>query len=592
VAVLAVVLYHFGVSWAPGGFIGVDVFFVLSGYLITTLLLLEHDRTGGIALRSFWGRRARRLLPALIVTLVGVSAYSAFVATAPERSTLRGDELASLFYVANWHFIVSHASYFQAFGPASPLRHMWSLAIEEQWYLVWPVVVALCLRVSRRRLCATSVVLLVVSAGLAFALYHPLGDPSRVYFGTDTRAQALLVGAVLAFIVPRLRGRTHLVGWLGLAAVAVLVAELHDSSAHLYRGGLTVVALVAAALVAGATSDRRTPLVRVLEWSPLVALGTISYGVYLFHWPVALWLTSARTGQHGVALFALRSGVTLLVAVLSFLLIEQPVRQHRWRVPRFAVPVAIGSVAALVLVSTAGAESWASYYGVRGRNTKAIDPRLPTVLIVGDSVGFTLGFNVYGRQSTAGANWRTSAMIGCGIMEGDPIVNGRRGAPPAVCGHETSTWSEAVKRYHPDLVLGVFGRWEVDDHVLAAVVRHPGDPAFNAVLRADVDRAKRVLSAGGAKVVFLDVPCYGETAPGQAQGQMSRVDAVNRVFASSVPLVHWSAFLCPGGRYLDKRHGVVVRKDGTHFDIPGAIVTWNWLGPQIVRLAAQAKATH
>ena len=208
VAVLAVLLYHGGVTWMRGGFLGVDLFFVLSGYLITTLLFVEWGRRRSIDLIAFWIRRARRLLPALALLVIGVMAYAAVVAGASEAGRIRGDGLASIFYVANWRFVASGQSYFDQFTTPSPLRHMWSLAIEEQFYLLWPVVVLALLkwRPSLRlfeRLFAGGA---IVSAVLMAVLYHPGDDPSRVYYGTDTRAQALLVGGTLAAILIRARG--------------------------------------------------------------------------------------------------------------------------------------------------------------------------------------------------------------------------------------------------------------------------------------------------------------------------------------------------------------------------------------------------
>src|SRR3954451_14568507 len=192
-AVIAVMLFHAGNTYATAGFIGVDVFLVLSGFLITTLLLRELASTGGVAFGAFWMRRARRLLPALILVLVAVALFGAFVATDDEALGLRGDLLGSLFYVQNWRFVISGASYFTQFGSPSPLRHMWSLAIEEQWYLIWPLLLCGSRAIPRRNLRLVTAVILALAAGSAVlmaALYDQGGDASRAYYGTDTRAQA------------------------------------------------------------------------------------------------------------------------------------------------------------------------------------------------------------------------------------------------------------------------------------------------------------------------------------------------------------------------------------------------------------------
>src|SRR5580692_1902967 len=208
IAVLAVIAYHVGLGWAPGGLLGVGVFFTLSGYLITDLLLSQYQSSGRLDLVGFWRRRARRLLPALFVMLAAVAAWVALLQRG-QLPALRGAMAAAAGYVSNWWLIGQNASYFSRFGPPSPLGHLWSLAVEEQFYLIWPWLVLLGLWLTRRRirqrqflLVAGSLVLAAGSAALMVLLYHPGYDPTRVYDGTDTRAFALLIGAALAFARP------------------------------------------------------------------------------------------------------------------------------------------------------------------------------------------------------------------------------------------------------------------------------------------------------------------------------------------------------------------------------------------------------
>jgi peptidoglycan/LPS O-acetylase OafA/YrhL len=202
-AVIAVLLYHAELPWIPGGFLGVEVFFVISGYLITTLLLAEWRQRGRIDLKAFWLRRARRLLPALYLLLVVTLAY-AVVFLPGEVAGLRGDAVAALGYVTNWYLVLGHESYFEAIGRPSLLKHLWSLAVEEQFYLLWPPVLALGLGVGatrwrERRVLLGALALAAASALLMALLYRPEVDLSRVYFGSDTRAAGLLIGAALAF---------------------------------------------------------------------------------------------------------------------------------------------------------------------------------------------------------------------------------------------------------------------------------------------------------------------------------------------------------------------------------------------------------
>src|SRR4029079_6877201 len=202
-AVLAVIAYHYNASWARGGFLGVDLFFVLSGFLITTLLILERRRSGRIATGHFWARRARRLLPALMIVLVLVTLITVYAIDPWKRAGIRGDGIASLFYVANWRFVVAKQGYFELFSAPSPLRHMWSLAIEEQFYLVWPLVTLAALRAGRGSLRLLAIVCAggVAASIAAMAIEYRAGDPSRAYYGTDGRAHTILLGALLAIVL-------------------------------------------------------------------------------------------------------------------------------------------------------------------------------------------------------------------------------------------------------------------------------------------------------------------------------------------------------------------------------------------------------
>ena len=351
-AVLAVVLYHFSPSVAPGGFLGVDLFFVLSGFLITSLLVSEREATRSISLPSFWARRARRLLPALLLVLAAVGVYGLVAASRVDAQHVAVDGLSAFAYVANWHFIASGQSYLQQFiqQAPSPLRHMWSLAIEEQFYLLWPLVVVLVgkaisrvdRRVSQRQrfrhaLFAVCLALGATSFLWMITLYHSGGDPNRVYYGTDTRAFVILIGAALGAIcvgtptvpVRWLRGVVVVAGCSAALVLVAMIGSLETTSSWLYEGGYGLVAVLMALVLVAASQPGINPLARLLTFRPLVGLGLISYGVYLWHWPVALWLTEHNSGVAGLALFGLRAAVTMAAAVASYLLVEQPIRRGR-----------------------------------------------------------------------------------------------------------------------------------------------------------------------------------------------------------------------------------------------------------------------
>jgi peptidoglycan/LPS O-acetylase OafA/YrhL len=376
-AVLAVVFYHWAPGVAPGGFLGVDLFFVLSGFLITSLLVSERESTGDISLGRFWGRRARRLLPALFLVLAAVGVYVLVTATRVDAQHVANDGLAAFAYVANWHFISSGQPYFQQFiqQAPSPLRHTWSLAIEEQFYLIWPLVVLLVARVAtghaqrrgrqRRRLRHALFGVCLVLGALSFlrmlTLFHG-GDPNRVYYGTDSRAFIILVGAALGaltvgrpFVATRwLRGLLVLVGCGAIGVLVYTMATLNTTSSWLYNGGYGIVAVLMVVVLAAAAQRFWNPLGRLLSVRPLVGLGLISYGVYLWHWPIALWITPSGTGLDGPALFLLRAVVTLAVSLASYYLVEQPIRQGRLPGLRLKnrgiVPMLLVTVVALVLL--------------------------------------------------------------------------------------------------------------------------------------------------------------------------------------------------------------------------------------------------
>ncbi|HET9601043.1 MAG TPA: acyltransferase family protein [Acidimicrobiales bacterium] len=352
-AVLAVLLFHAG--HLDGGFLGVDLFFTVSGYLITSLLLAEHARSGRIGLGRFWGRRARRLLPALFVLIAAVLLFYAEWGAPGEDEQLRGPGLAGLFYVANWYTVVE-GGYWDLFSAPSPLEHLWSLAIEEQFYLLWPFVVVLVLG----RLRGNARTLGFVAAGAAavsavLMAWFASTDVERAYLGTDSRIGSILIGAVVAVALrhqdrraptPGSRALPILAGLAAAGLLAMWVTADGTAGSLLYRGGFTVHALLVAVVITAVTRRPTTAMARGLSWRPIVAVGLVSYGLYLWHWPVFVWLTPDRTGLVGWALTAVRFAVSFALAIASYHLIERPIRRGALR-PRFAVPLAVAGAAVL-----------------------------------------------------------------------------------------------------------------------------------------------------------------------------------------------------------------------------------------------------
>lgn len=352
-AVLGVLLYHGDLTWMRGGFLGVDVFFVLSGFLITTLILEEYNRSGRIDFKRFYLARARRLLPALLLMLVIVGMLAAFIYR-DSAAQFRADAIASLFYVTNWWYIISDASYFEAIGRPPFLQHLWSLAVEEQFYLLWPALMLILLRWRGRRgvFYVALIGALASTAWMAFLAisngYPQEADPSRAYFGSDSHIMGLLLGAALAMVWRPGRLSTRLtagakavvtaVGVLALLVVLYFFLQVGEYSNFLYRGGFLVLSAVVCVLIAAA-SHPGAPFGRMLGAQPMRYIGQRSYGLYLYHWPIyVITRPDLDIPLDGPALLALRLGLTFLVAELSYRYVEIPIRRgaigafmQRWR---------------------------------------------------------------------------------------------------------------------------------------------------------------------------------------------------------------------------------------------------------------------
>ncbi|MGI9015583.1 MAG: acyltransferase family protein [Euzebya sp.] len=376
-AVVAVMIYHADEAWLQGGYLGVEVFFTISGYLITALLITEYERTGSIDLISFWKRRARRLLPALGVLLGGVAVLALFTAR-DALANLSGQATAAMAYVMNWSLIFTEQSYFESFGRPPLLQHLWSLAIEEQFYLAFPLLFLAGRRLTGRRVTlAMTVIGVAASVALMWRLFDPAADPSRIYYGTDTRAAGLLVGVALAMVwrpwitlgvgPVKTAALPDLVGLLGLGVLASQFVLLGAYDARLYHGGFLIVSLATAAVI-GAVVTPGSFLAMPLSWNVLRWIGARSYGLYLWHWPLFMVL---RPGVDTIVgdpwLTLVRLGATVAVAEISYTYIEQPIRQGRFmeqlRSLKRAVPeqaalkrgsaVALMSVVAMVAVGNA-----------------------------------------------------------------------------------------------------------------------------------------------------------------------------------------------------------------------------------------------
>ena len=634
-AVMAVIFYHAGISWVGGGLLGVDVFFVLSGFLITSLLCRELSRSATLRLGRFWAQRARRLLPGMIILLLGVAVYAYAFRDSVDLGLIRGDALSTLFYVANWHFIVADQGYFVQAAAPSPLLHTWSLAVEEQYYLVWPLVALFVVRrFGIRALAVTAGVGVVASATLMGALYTVGTSVDRLYYGTDTRVQALLVGSLLGAIGSH-RGESFSIlpdrwassAWrrrlcvaVGLGGAAYLVWAWHalqGQDPFLYRGGFLVVALAAGAVIVACVTAPGALMARFLSLPVLVFIGRISYGLYLYHWPLFLVIDHGHTGLSGAWLLVVRLAVTFTVATVSFIFIEEPIRtrraflrqvrprsggrgrrrhgvgrprsdggsRRRRGVQQDRGPTAAGRTAGLV---SSGAFS--------------SDPI--RFVITGDSVALTLGIGLtHDSVQRYGVRVYDGGLPGCDLDHVDVITSGTVGGPTPGCTDWRTLFKSGVDRIRPDVVGVLLGRWETSDHLWHGQWVHVGDPAWDQHLVGELVQVADILSSTGAKVIFFTSPYVdpsGEAANGTSypENDPSRMKIWNQLVREAaaqrkgtVTVVDLNKLLDPGGHFQTDVDGYQVRSsDGIHITTDGGELAQPWIMPVVDQLGLASAA--
>ncbi len=604
VAVAAVVVYH-GYANTPGhpqgsgGFLGVDIFFVLSGYLITSLLVLERARNSRIDLRRFWYRRAKRLLPAVGVALLLVAVYGAI--TPAHRTGLQSDSIFTLLYIQNWHEVWTHTT-----TQFTPLSHMWSLSIEEQWYLVWPLALVAAMHsfVGRRRGVLVAVVAgLAVASAVEMAMLYRSFDIARVYYGTDTRAQALLIGAAFALLPnsdrPLRSGAARYTmeatGWLALTFLGFAILRAQGTDEFLYHGGFLLVA-IATGLVITAAVRAESALRTTLAIKPLVLLGLVSYGLYLYHRILFAFLLPGRVGVTGVPLFVVRVVVSVAVAGVSYRFLERPIRDGSLTVkrPRLVLPVAIVSVVALVLVTTTSTEHTVPSTSVAPSTRAWLEqqrastpPHTRRVFVVGEAQAFELQLHLGDTFTGLGIRGVAYGLSDCGIGVGD-IVVGLRLPTPAGCGNWPQTFRSIADAYRPDIVALYVGDTELFDRVAGNRLLKVGSPKWTAMFERALDTARTQLTHTGARLVVLTSPCANSrdltAAFGAIQRDRTRIDAVNRVIRAyattsrgEVQFADLAALLCPNGKPLRDLDGKTISTPTSGLTDDGAKLVWKWI---------------
>jgi peptidoglycan/LPS O-acetylase OafA/YrhL len=666
IAVLGVLAFHGGVSWAGGGLLGVDIFFVLSGFLITSLLVGEWSTSGTVRFRRFYERRARRLLPALFLTMLLVAAYAHWFAPPSTLSSLRGDAFSTLAYVANWHFIATGANYFVRFGPPSPLLHTWSLAVEEQFYLVWP---ALALFVMRRRgrrgLAAVAALGIALSAAVTIVLFHHAVSVTSLYYGTQTRVQEVMTGALLAVLMPRIvrwarpegvhgepdaaggatggatgeageagqasdtadrdtgdtavrrsLGIRHpgwqisMVGGLGAAALLWALHAVSGQTGFLYDGGFLLVAGATAAVILVVVVRPEDLLSRFLGIGVLGYIGRISYGLYLYHYPMFQMIKGEHTGLSGSPLLVVRLAATGAAAVASYHLVEMPVRNRRalpgWQLVA-AIPIGLAIVVTALVLTTvppppqlvAKAPKKVGLFAVPSRPPPGLaSGRHVHILLLGDSLAETLGFGLGVQAASWGATFDNQGIVGCDL---DPssIVNIEGSITQAAqgCVGWQQTWKEMIDRQDPDVVAVLLGRWEVSDRIIDGHWTRIGQPAWDQVYAAELGTAISILSSRGAHVVIFTLPYITQTTESPDGtpwdiNQPIRTNEYNALVRKTVArypkvasVIDLNRILDPSGIYTSAIDGVPVRDDDQeHISLYGGMFLRPRILPELVQL--------
>jgi peptidoglycan/LPS O-acetylase OafA/YrhL len=606
VAIALVVIFHTGLGALPGGYLGIDLFFVLSGYLITTLLVTEYSRRHRIDLKNFWIRRIRRLFPALLVVLAAIALFVLVTNDQSVTSNLRWDGLSTLFYVANWRFIASGQSYFASFSP-SPLRHTWSLAVEEQWYLIWPPVLWGLLRLvkGQHRKLVLPICLLAVASAVTMGLLAA-GDISRAYYGTDARAQALLIGAALSLAMfgrslpgGRRLAQFRTVGMIGFLGLVVLSFTAPDQAPWMYRGGFLLAACFGAMVVVTAVWVTDGPVAYLLNARWLRYLGTISYGVYLWHWPIDVLLNSNRMGFGGWPLAIVQTTIAVLIAAASSRWIEIPIREGRPRVraawKAAASGLSLASVTALFAVVTVGAAAVPLPQATTGRTVSATPAKVGDVkvLVVGDSVAWALTRR---PPTDLGLHVDSSWHIQCDLIGDEMYVSDQLNEAGADCSKWPQEWASAASR-KPDVIVVVLGLRQLFDPQIDGTRLPVGSAAWKLAYRKAVQHSIDVLRAeSSVPIVFFDVPCYtwSTTNGDDAASDPTRLRTVNTELRrvvdrnEGVHVVDYASQVCTGPRGTENI--VSKRPDGAHPTLATSQAIWEWLAPKLRSAVAEDRA--
>jgi peptidoglycan/LPS O-acetylase OafA/YrhL len=625
---IVVLLYHQNFSWFPNGVLVISMFFTLSGYLLGRLAVNEVQRSGRIQLGRFWTRRVRRLMPASLVVIIGVSVAS-WIWPDPTRPLSRGDVISGVTYWENWHLYATDSRYEAINGIASPLLHLWSLSLEEQVFLAFPVLMLCALVWPATRRFGPTIIAALVVVGFALGPVFERRGISSAYYATPVRMAEFLCGVLLAVLlgqrpamVGRLRALAGRAGWEVVFAI-VVVAEVvwwttvSITSADLFPWGVVVSSVLTCALMV--VAETHSLAERALSWRPICWLGVRVYGVYLVHWPVFRFLDADATGLQDWPLFVLRVAVTLALSEAMLQLFENPVRVGRmWSGSRVylgsaalaAAALGIGTVAAsaqpapivdteaiaLQRIKLAGLAELPADAPTRSTT----DPELPArILVVGDSQAYTLAGGLGPWAADAGVRVEYNSGVGCGIGGVTPIryLGLAYDAAPG-CAEFAEFAPLIVDRVRPNVVIVIGGLGDLSDRILPgdSEYSHIGEPDYDAWLNAELDRFVAEIAPVDAQILWLTHPDVNVPVRNGATGEgpfvendpvrMARYNDLIRVLPERHPSITVGEFAAeaqtlPGGQFNSD-----VRPDGTHFEFSRAPQLIDWVTEQVRALAA------
>ncbi len=629
-AVVAVVMYHFAPEIVPAGFLGVDIFLVLSGFLITSLALEEVDHTKSMSASGFFARRARRLLPAAIATIVVVVIVARILDHGSVDSSLRGHAVASLTYIANWWSIAQQNSYQAAFGTESPLNHFWSLAVEEQFYLVFPITLIGTVALLRRRIgvhrlthiaLIGAVVGAVASCALMWILRTPGSDPSRVYLGTDTRSQALFVGIAIACIIRlwpmnSLKAATRTVlttaALVALAALIGIASTADFRSDWLYTGGFLVIA-IATGIVVLALNGHDSFFTRTLSFRWLRTLGLVSYGLYLWHWPIKVFVTGERLHLSDdqadrIELFVIRVALTAAATALSWYLIEQPFRRRKPESIEATTTKrpsriygGLGALGATALVlgivwfgaapSAPAPTDFSSNVAPSTGAAKNADPPI-SLLWFGDSVAWTIGGGIVEFPWPTGYNspfdptrviiWN-KGISECSLMQQQTKSFGILRSGGGSCVGWEAQWRDASASFSPDAIVWSGALRDTYDVLVDGTWIAFGSPEWIALYNAELDKAAAIATENGMPLIIVS-QADPRVLPDEKRedsltasniGKFAQLRQIQREYAlahsDTTVSIDLNELLCTGGPCEELTpSGKTIRIDHLHYSTAGS----------------------